>query len=223
MEGFRIRPIRERIDTTLIEAFRGLPVANVSDCMNRLTGTGALVRMHREGGLVGPAFTVRTAPGDNLMLHKALDMAAPGDVIVVDAGGDSTNALIGELMVSHAKARGIAGVVIDGAVRDRDVLQEINLPVFARAVSHRGPYKNGPGEIGFDVTVGGMIVQPGDLILGDGDGLLAVPRNGAGSILECARKKQAAEAKQLAATLSGQLDCTWVDRTLRDLGCEFLD
>lgn len=223
MEGFRIKKSWERIAPGLVAEFGVLPVANVSDSMHRLTGTGALLRMHREGVLAGPAFTVRTPPGDNLMLHKALDMAQPGDVIVVDAGGDLTNALTGELMISHAKVRGIAGMVINGAVRDRDELRNINLPVFARGVSHRGPYKNGPGEIGFPIALDGMIICPGDLILGDGDGLLSVPREGAEAILARAQKKKAAEDQQLEDTLAKRLDRSWIDQTLQDLGCAFID
>src|SRR5699024_6340030 len=101
-----------------VQALRSLPVANISDTMNRLTGTGVLGPMHRDGVLAGPALTVRTPPGDNLMLHKAIDMAEPGDVIVHDAGGDLTNALFGELMLTHANVRKVAGIVINGAVRD---------------------------------------------------------------------------------------------------------
>jgi RraA family protein len=223
MEGFRIKRQWSRISADLVEAFRDVPVANVSDCMNRLTGTGALVRMHREGYLAGPAFTVRSPPGDNLMLHKALDMAQPGDVIVHDAGGGLTNALIGELMVAHAQERGIAGIVIHGAVRDRDMLYEMNLPVYALGVCHRGPYKNGPGEIGFDVAIGGMTVRPGDLVIGDGDGLLAIPRDEAEGVLERAKAKGAAESKQMADTRSGTLDRSWIDSALQEMGCEFVD
>lgn len=222
-EGFRIRSHWARVAADLCERARDLPVANVSDCMSRLTGAGALNRYHRSGRMAGPAFTVRVRPGDNLMLHKALDMALPGDVIVVDAGGDVTNALIGELMVTHARVRGVAGIVIDGAIRDRDELFEINFPVFARAVSHRGPYKDGPGEIGFAVSVDGMVVHPGDLVIGDGDGVLSVPRDSAADVLERARAKQEVEALQMQRTLDRSLDRSWIDRELEKKDCTFLD
>lgn len=221
--GFRIRRSWPRVSGDLVARGRTLPVANVSDAMHRLTGTAALQRFHRAGPMAGPAFTVRVRPGDNLLLHKALDMAAPGDVIVVDAGGALDNALIGELMVSHAKMRGIAGVVIDGALRDRDELYQINLPIFARGVCHRGPYKDGPGEIGFPVSIDGMTVAPGDLVLGDGDGVLAVPREGAAGILDAAEAKQQAEEQQVETTLAGNLDRSWVDRALEDAGCVYVD
>lgn len=223
MEGFRIKRRWDRVAPELVAAFAELPVANVSDVMHRLTGAGALARVHRSGGLAGPAFTLRGPPGDNLMLHKAIDMARPGDVIVMDAGASLANAITGELMITHAQQRGIAGFVIDGAVRDRDALAEINLPVYARGICHRGPYKNGPGEIGYPVSVGGMLVRPGDLMLGDGDGLLCVPPEGAEAVLERARAKAAAEAAQMETTLAGGLDRGWVDRELEARGCRWED
>ena len=119
MNGFQICALTRRVDSQIVDAFRALPVANVSDCMSRMTAGGASLRpYHAKGVLAGPAFTVKTRPGDNLMIHKALHMAKPGDVIVVDAGGDVTNALIGELMVATAVKNGIAGFVMNGAIRD---------------------------------------------------------------------------------------------------------
>ena len=117
-------------------------LANVSNSHARISAAGTRIRpMHRSGRLAGPALTVRTRPGDNLMLHKAIDMAAPGDVIVVDAGGDLTDSLMGELMLAHAIRRGVAGFVLDGAIRDSQSLHERNLPVFAAGVTHRGPHQ----------------------------------------------------------------------------------
>ena len=119
MIGFQIARRGRKVDAGLVAKFRELPVANVSDCMSRMTAGGARIRpMHGGGALAGPALTVKTRPGDNLMIHKALDIADAGDVIVVDGGGDLTNALIGELMVAHAIKRGIAGMVLNGAIRD---------------------------------------------------------------------------------------------------------
>jgi regulator of RNase E activity RraA len=213
-----------RIDPALVEAFRPLPVANVSDSMWRMdSGGGNLHPMHRDGKLAGPAFTVRMRPGDNLLLHKAIDMAQPGDVIVCAAGGDVTNSLFGELMLSHAIKRGVAGFVLNGAVRDADALYERNLPVYAAGVTHRGPYKDGPGEIGFAIGLGGMVIQPGDLMLGDADGVLAVPRATAAEILERTRAKLQAEEKQMAAIENGSIDRSWVDKALKERGCVFVD
>jgi regulator of RNase E activity RraA len=222
--GFRIKKTWERISPEMVENFKPLPVANVGDCMWRMyAGSNALRPMHKDGVLAGPAFTVLARPGDNLMLHKAIDTAAPGDVIVVDGGGDLTNSLFGEMMLMQAMKRGIAGLVINGAVRDRDAFLEHNLPVFAAGVSHRGPYKDGPGEIGFPISLYGMVINPGDLILGDCDGVLCVPKEEAATVLEAARAKKAAEEKQMAAIADGTVDRSWVDKALNDKGCEFVD
>lgn len=220
--GFRILPRERRVDQATIERFRGLPVANVSDVMSRMTAGGPDLRpLHASGALSGAAFTVKTRPGDNLMIHKALLMAEPGDVIVVDAGGDLTNALVGEMMLSHAMKIGVTGVVINGAVRDYGWIRANSFPVFATGVTHRGPYKDGPGEINVPISLGGMIIEPGDLIIGDDDGLLCVPFARTGEIYEQAKAKNEAEARTVANTLAGKLDPkSWVDESLKRLGCE---
>ncbi|WFF42028.1 RraA family protein [Salinicola endophyticus] len=220
--GNRILQRQRRIDDALIQAFAALPVAVVSDSMSRVFAGGADLRpMHREGSLAGVALTVRTRPGDNLMLHKAIDMAEPGDVIVCDAGGDTTNALMGELMLAYAVKKGVAGFVLNGALRDLDGFRDTNLPTFAAGVTHRGPYKNGPGEINTPINIGGMVIEPGDLILGDNDGLLCVPFEAAPAVLEAAQAKQAAEEKQMAAIHAGDNDRSWVDNALKAAGCTF--
>ncbi|MCE3026688.1 RraA family protein [Salinicola sp. DM10] len=220
--GNRILQRQRRIDDALIQAFAALPVAVVSDSMSRVFAGGADLRpMHREGALAGVALTVRTRPGDNLMLHKAIDMAEPGDVIVCDAGGDTTNALMGELMLAYAVKKGVAGFVLNGALRDLDGFRDTNLPTFAAGVTHRGPYKNGPGEINTPINIGGMVIEPGDLILGDNDGLLCVPFETAPTVLAAAQAKQAAEEKQMAAIHAGENDRRWVDSALAAAGCEF--
>jgi regulator of RNase E activity RraA len=171
--------------------------------------------------MAGPALTVKTRAGDNLMIHKALLMAEPGDVIVVDAGGDLSNALVGELMLSHARAIGVVGVVINGAVRDSAWIRNNTFPVFAAGVTHRGPYKDGPGEINVPIAIDGMVIEPGDLMIADDDGLLCVPFDHAAAIYTAAKTKHEAEERTLASTLAGKLDPkTWVDETLRRLGCE---
>jgi regulator of RNase E activity RraA len=153
------------------------------------------------------------------MLHKAIDMAQPGDVIVMDAGGDTTNALFGEMMLSYAIKRGVAGLVLNGAIRDSEAMREINHPVFAAGVTHRGPYKDGPGEINVPVAIDGMVVHPGDIVIGDGDGVLCVPIDEAATILPLAQAKLAAETKQMQAIAEGTNDRSWVDATLARLGC----
>lgn len=217
--GFRILPISQRVAPEVVAAFQVLPVANVSDSMSRMTAGGARLRPYYSGPtMAGPAFTVKTRPGDNLMVHKALDLAAPGDVVVVDAGGDLTNAMIGELMQSHARTRGLAGLVINGAIRDVAALRASPFPVFAAGVTHRGPYKDGPGEIGVSIAIDGMVIAPGDLMLGDEDGILCIPLAETATVLKAAQAKHAAEEKQMAATLTGSSDRSWVDTTLKKLG-----
>ena len=219
--GFRILPMGARVDAATVARFRALPVANVSDCMARMSGGGARLRpMHAGGAMAGPALTVRTRPGDNLMVHKAIDIAEAGDVVVVDGGGDLTNALIGELMSAHAAKRGLAGLVINGAIRDAAALREATFPVFAAGITHRGPYKDGPGEIGVPISIEGMVIMPGDLMLGDDDGLLCVPLGEVESVYRAAVAKHAAEETQMAAIRAGTSDRGWIDATLARLECE---
>lgn len=220
--GFRINSHFERIDAELVEKFQQLPVANISDSMSRLFAGGTRLRpMHREGVLAGPALTVKTRPGDNLMLHKAIDMAQPGDVIVVDGAGELTNSLMGELMLEHAIQRGVAGFVLFGAIRDAAAIYERNLPLFAVGVTHRGPYKTGPGEIGYGISIEGMNIEPGDLIVGDSDGVVAVSRTEAAHILTKTQAKFDAEQRQMETTIARTIDRSWVDKELERLGCEF--
>ena len=218
--GFRIRRRQRRVSAAIAAEFRGLPLANISDSMARMIAGGPRLRpMHAGGPMAGPALTVKARPGDNLMVHKALDMAEPGDVVVVDAGGDLTTAIFGELMAAHAIARGVAGVVIDGSIRDSGTLRAQDFPVYAAGVTHRGPYKDGPGEINVPIAIDGMVIEPGDLMLGDDDGLLCVPYDAAETILEAAKAKQAAEVKMLAELQAGTSERGWIDDTLRRLGC----
>lgn len=220
MLGLRILNRRRQVPGHLVDAFRGLPVANISDCMTRMTAAGPRLRpMHKAGPLAGPALTVKCRPGDNLMIHKALTLAQPGDVIVVDAGGDLTNALFGELMVATAVKIGVAGVVLNGAVRDSEEIGQGDFPLYAAGVTHRGPYKDGPGEINVPIAIDGMVIHPGDLIVGDADGLLCVPFDEAEQLLAATHKKMEAEKEILADIAAGRLDTAWIDATLKRIGC----
>jgi RraA family protein len=220
MIGLQILKRTRQVQSTLVDAFKGLPVANVSDCMARMSSAGPRLRpMHKSGYLAGPALTVKCRPGDNLMIHKALDMAQPGDVIVVDAGGDLTNALFGEIMLATAVARGVVGMVLNGAVRDSDEIGAGHFPVYAAGVTHRGPYKDGPGEINVPIAIDGMVIHPGDLMLGDADGLLCVPFDSVQEVLAATLKKMEAEKKMLEDIASGSLDTSWINATLQRIGC----
>jgi RraA family protein len=170
----------------------------LSDNLHRGTGSVGLQPFHKAGKLTmaGTAVTVRTRGGDNLAVLRAFDYCRPGDVLVVDAGGDLTNAVLGGIMSAGAAMLGLAGVVIDGAIRDAAEIREREFPVYARGVNHRGPYKNGPGEINVAVCIGGMVVHPGDIIVGDQDGLLAFPAGDAAGLIEKALAQQAKEERQ---------------------------
>ena len=223
--GASIRPVKNRVSAEIVASCVDLPVATISDSMARMTAGGAALRpMHAGGYLAGPAFTVKTRPGDNLMVHKALDMAEPGDIVVVDAGGDLTNAIVGEIMLTYAKARGIAGVIINGAIRDTDAIAADRFPVYAVGTTHRGPYREGPGEIGGDIAIDGMVIAPGDLIVGDADGVLCVPQDAAKSVLAAATAKNDAEEKILALMKDGKLmDRAWIAKALDTAGVTYVD
>lgn len=219
--GFRVLNRTRKVSTEWVELYRSVPVANASDSMNRMTAGGARLRpMHRQGVLSGAALTVKSRPGDNLMLHYAIDIAEPGDVIVVDAGGDLSNALIGEMMVAYAIKRGVAGIVINGAIRDAASISSEDFPMFAAGITHRGPYKDGPGEINVPISIDGMVVEPGDLIIGDDDGLLCIPYDHVTDVYERAHAKHVAEQKQLEQIANGENDRSWVLNALREKGCQ---
>jgi RraA family protein len=219
--GFRIERRTRVVGAGYISRFSALPVANVSDSMWRMSAGGARLKpMHGDARMAGPALTVKTRPGDNLMIHKALNMAVPGDVIVVDGGGELINALIGELMLSVAIKNGVAGIVINGAVRDAEAFPRRGLPVFAAGVTHRGPYKDGPGEINVPIAIDGMVIEPGDLVLGDCDGILCVPYDHLETVCAAGEAKLRAEEIQMAEIEAGTSDRSWVDASLERLGCE---
>ncbi|MDH0746867.1 RraA family protein [Pseudomonas sp. GD03842] len=219
--GFRVLNAARKVSAEWVTRYREVPVANVSDSMNRMTAGGARLRpMHREGVLAGPALTVKARPGDNLMLHYAIDIAQPGDVIVVDAGGDLTNALIGEMMVAYAIKRGLGGIVINGAIRDASAIRAGDFPLFAAGISHRGPYKDGPGEINVPIAIDGMVIEPGDLVIGDDDGLLCVPYDQVSEVYDRATAKHHAELKQMEQIARGENDRSWVIESLKKKGCQ---
>jgi len=220
--GFQVLKRRRSVSAAIVTRFSAIPVANISDSMQRLSGSGPALRpMHRAGGLCGPALTVRTRPGDNLLVHMALNLAVEGDVIVVDGGGDLTNALIGERMLAYCIAKKFGGIVINGAIRDSGWIRAQSFPVFAAGVSHRGPYKDGPGEINVPVSLGGMVIEPGDLIVGDDDGLVSVPFAQAEAICELSAAKQQKEASTFADIGKTDNDALGYRKKLLALGCTF--
>jgi len=218
--GFRIFTQIKRPSPSLIVAFEGIPVANISDNMGRLASMSAVIKPYGRPRLLGVAITVKAPVGDNLMFHRAIDLAEPGDVIVVDGQGDMNHSLCGEIMMRYAKKKGIAGFVIDGCIRDVEGLRELDFPVYARGVTPKGPYKNGPGEINVPVVCGGQAVLPGDILVGDGDGIVVIRPEDAEWVLTKAREHNAMEGRTFKAIENGTLDRTWVVKALTEKGCE---
>jgi regulator of RNase E activity RraA len=217
--GFRVLQRRRAVPDLLVTKYRGFPVANVSDSMHRISAGGSRLRpMHAGGPLCGPAITVRTRPGDNLLVHAALDLAIEGDVIVVDAGGDLTNAIFGEMMLATAIQKKLGGIVINGAIRDYAAIHAGTFPVFAAGITHRGPYKDGPGEVNVSIAVDGMTVEPGDLVIGDDDGVLSVPFDVAEEVYVAALAKNEAERHKAIANSNGTSDRSHLRDRLISLG-----
>lgn len=221
--GFRVLKRRRAVSQEWVEKFRPLPVANISDsAMSRMTGGGPRLRPYHAGGvLCGPALTVKSRPGDNLMTHYALNLAVPGDIIVVDCGGDLTNSIVGERMLAYAERKGFGGVIINGSIRDVAYVRQRNFPVYAAGVTHRGPYKDGPGEINVPVAFDGMVIEPGDLVIGDEDGLLCVPYDDIETVYRKSLAKHQQEASTFDAIGQGDNNRAKYEKELRDRGCEF--
>lgn len=202
-----------QIDSKILEALRDLPTAAISDNMHRNIGSSNLHPYHRPGkqSMAGTAVTARSRGGDNLTYLRALEFCRPGDVLVVDAQGDLNNAVVGGILSFYAAKIGLAGIVIDGAIRDVAEIRDRDFPVYARGVTHRGPYKDGPGEINVPIAVGGLVVNPGDIVVGDQDGLLAIVPEDAERLIEKARAVLVAEEKTMQAMREGRWDRSFID------------
>ncbi|WP_370100220.1 RraA family protein [Bradyrhizobium yuanmingense] len=195
----------------MIAKLMTIPVALLSDQLHRNCGSIGLIPYHSPAPLAGTAVTVKTRGGDNLAILRAYDFCRPGDVMVVDAGGDISNALVGGIMTLGAASLGLAGMVLDGAIRDLAEIRQRTFPVYARGVTHRGPYKDGPGAINVPITVGGMPVNAGDIIVGDQDGLLAFPPSLAATVIEKALAQEQKEHGTIHAIREGRWDRAFVD------------
>jgi RraA family protein len=191
------------ISNSIIERFASVPAANIGDAQDRFGIAPGLLPMWAGARLAGPALTVWTRPGDNLYVHKALDMAKPGDIIVINGHGDLSRALIGDMIGLRAKSLGVGGFVIDGAVRDADAMAELQLPVFACGVTPAGPYKHGPGRLQQPIAIAGVVVLPGDIIVADADGVVVVQQHEAETVLVEAERIEAAEKVKRVAYANG--------------------
>lgn len=196
--------------------FQPAILADVADRRGALHGRIAALRPHMK--VAGPAFTVEVRAGDNLMIHAAMSLAKPGDVLVIDGKGDLTAALMGAIMINACKKLGIAGVVIDGAIRDTLELEELDFPVFSVGANPNGPTKQVSGRIGHPVSVGDVAVYPGDFIIGDADGVVAVEREKIESLLPLAKEKVAAEEKRIASIKEGNTAAPWLNAALISAG-----
>jgi regulator of RNase E activity RraA len=212
-KALRKNPSAPQASERVLAALRELPLAALSDNMHRNIGTIGLQPYHRpsERTMAGTAVTARSRAGDNLTYLRALEFCRPGDVLVIDGGGDLANAAVGGILSFYAAHIGLAGVVVDGAIRDVAEIRGREFPVYARGVTHRGPYKDGPGEINVPVCVGGMVVNPGDIVVGDQDGLLAIPQEDVETLIARARGVLEAEAKTLQAMKEGRWDRSFID------------
>ena len=206
MDNIKRNALAPSVDAAVLDAFRKLSTAAISDNLDRMPGIVGLRPFHRTGKLVGTALTVQVRTGDNLAIHQALNEARPGDVIVVDGGGDVSRALVGDILKAIAESKGAAGYVIDGAIRDTGAFMASGFPCYARAATHRGPYKMGPGAINGPVCIGGWTVNPGDVVVGDEDGVVTFPPSIAPSLIEAVRAQQVRETEILKMIREGRYD-----------------
>jgi regulator of RNase E activity RraA len=218
--GFQIRTTFPRPSPELIEQFRQFDTPDISDMMNRLsTMASEIHNVVNDDKIVGPACTVKVFPGDNLMVHKALDIVQPGDILVIDAGSSPMNGVIGDLISTKAKHRGVAGFVIDGLIRDLPDVKAVGLPVFARGITPIGPLHRGPGEINYPIACGGIVVNPGDLIIGDPNGISVVRQDFIETILARLVAQQGPLQKYVAEVRRGIFSTKWVTTLLSEAGC----
>jgi regulator of RNase E activity RraA len=219
--GFRVRMEIERPSRDTVVGLERFETPAISDMLNRLhTMVPSIKNLTDENlTILGPACTVKSYPGDNLMVHKSLDVARPGDVIVVDASRSPLTAALGDLVSKKARHRGVAGFVVDGVIRDLPEIRGLgDFPVFARGVTPIGPMHRGPGEINYPIAAGGVVVNPGDIIVGDLNGVVVVPRQFADELLQRLVERAAAESAYNDAVASGDFSNAWVDALLEDSG-----
>ncbi len=225
--GKRIFLQRELPDPAVVEGFKTIPAANVADVMNRSCAMNPRIRLvssPKAQMMCGPAYTVKCRAGDNLTLHAALNYCQEGDVLVVSNEEDDTRALMGEVMMAYLYlTKKVAGIILDGPIRDIDEIGKWDFPVYCTGTTPGGPYKEGPGEINVPISCGGISVNPGDIILADPDGIICIPRKDAASILVEARKFQEADEKKLIAARNGTANRAWVEKSLADKGFEIID
>ncbi len=218
MLGFRILDAPPRLDTALVDAFRGLASSNIADAMGRFGFMDPGIQPRSGLPLCGLAVTVNARPADNLLVHKALQVAQPGDIVVVSTGGNITSAVFGELMCRTAVAARLGGLVVDGAIRDVEGITALGFPAYSRSVSPGACDKDGPGEINVPLSCGGTVVAAGDLIVGDRDGIAVVPRAHASEVLALVGDLVKKEHARVAEIKAGTIFKAEIDDALRKKG-----
>jgi regulator of RNase E activity RraA len=219
--GFRIRTDIERPSPETTAAFHAFDTPAISDMMNRLYTMKPTIQNLTDPNvkLIGPACTVKVYPGDNLMVHKSLDILQPGDVVVVDTSASTMTAVLGDLISTKARHRGAAGFLVDGLIRDLPGIRALgDFPVFGQGVTPIGPLHRGPGEINFPIAAGGIVVNPGDLIVGDANGVVVVPLDIVEDLLRRLTERATAESSYTSAVARGEFNNAWVDALLRESG-----
>lgn len=216
--GFRILPSPPRVASALVARFRGQASANLADAMGRFNFMDPGIQSRSGLPLCGVAVTVNARPADNLMIHKALQVASAGDIVVVATGGNTTNAVFGELMCHTAVAAKLGGIIVDGAVRDVSGITQLKFPAFSRSVSPGACDKDGPGEINVPISCGGTVVNPGDIIVGDADGVAVVPAAHAAEVLDAVAEVVDRERKRVAEIKGGAPFKAEIDEQLRKRG-----
>jgi regulator of RNase E activity RraA len=216
--GYTISPRVEPLQNE-IASLTGIATSIISDCFGRDLVAKQILPINKSPiSICANAFTVKVRSGDNLMIHKALQLIQPGDALVIDGDGDIDRALFGEILMTIAKKRGAVACIVNGAVRDVDAFDREAFPCWAKSISLRGPFKDGPGTINEPVVIGDMLVRPGDIILGDMDGVIAIPRGMAQKAIELGKVKVAQEVSTIKAILDGTYDDSWVDQILKEKG-----
>ena len=210
----------ERVAPGIVKQASQFAASILADVAGRRgTMHGRIAPLVRSMKLCGPAFTIEVRPGDNLMIHAAMSMAQPGDILVIDGKADQTCALMGAIMVNGCIKTKLGGIVMDAAMRDYDELKDMGFPVFSVGTNPNGPTKFVPGRINHPISCGNMTVHPGDLVVGDADGVVVIERGKAASLLSLAAAKVADERKRIADIQAGRnLRPGWLDGALRAAG-----
>lgn len=225
--GNRIFLQRTMVKKEVLTAFSNIPAANIADSIGRLCALHPRIKLMsapQNAVNVGRALTVKSRAGDNLMIHKAIDIAEEGDVIIVsNDAGESYRSVMGEIMFCLAGRKKISGIIVDGPIRDMDAVRKMQIPIYAVSSNPGGPYKDGTGEINVPISCGGISISAGDVVVMDSDGVVIIPHQEAEEVLQLALKFQANDEKKVKAAVEGSADREWVNKKLQEHGTEIID